>query len=82
MQISNCEVISILSDVTNFNMVKSVISENKIDTIYHAALISTFLWLKKILLKVFNNVIGTYNVAICAHECEVENMVLIDRQGS
>ena len=59
-------------------MVKSVISENKIDTIYHAAAYKHVPMVEKNIVEgVYNNAIGTYNVALCAHECEVENMVLI-----
>ena len=78
LQINDCEVIPILSDVTNLNMVKSVIAENKIDTIYHAAAYKHVPMVEKNIVEgVYNNAIGTYNVAMCAHECEVENMVLI-----
>ena len=78
LQINDCEVIPILSDVTNLNMVKSVIADNKIDTIYHAAAYKHVPMVEKNILEgVYNNAIGTYNVAMCAHECKVENMVLI-----
>jgi FlaA1/EpsC-like NDP-sugar epimerase len=78
LQINDCEVIPILSDVTNLNMVKSVIAENKIDTIYHAAAYKHVPMVEKNIVEgVYNNAIGTYNVAMCAHECKVENMVLI-----
>jgi len=78
LQIIDCELIPILSDVTNLNMVKSVIEENKIDTIYHAAAYKHVPMVEKNIVEgVYNNAIGTYNVAMCAHECDVENMVLI-----
>ena len=78
MQISNCEVIPILADVTNFNKVKYVVSQNDIDTIYHAAAYKHVPMVEKNITEgVYNNVIGTYNLALSAHECEVENMVLI-----
>ena len=78
LQITDCEIIPILSDVTNLNMVKSTISVNKIDTIYHAAAYKHVPMVEKNIVEgVFNNTIGTYNVAICAHQCKVENMVLI-----
>ena len=78
LQINDCEVLPILSDVTNLNMVKSVIEENKIDTIYHAAAYKHVPMVEKNIVEgVYNNAIGTYNVAMCAHECKVENMVLI-----
>ena len=78
LQSSDCEVIPILSDVTNLAMVKFVISENKIDTIYHAAAYKHVPLVEKNSIEgVYNNAIGTYNVAVSAHEYEVENMVLI-----
>ena len=78
MQISNCEVIPILADVTNFNKVKYVVSQNDIDTIYHAAAYKHVPMVEKNITEgVYNNVIGTYNLALSAHEREVENMVLI-----
>ena len=78
IQNSDCEVIPILSDVTNLNMVKFIISENKIDTIYHAAAYKHVPLVENNTIEgVYNNAIGTYNVAISAHEYEVENMVLI-----
>ena len=78
LQSSDCEVIPILSDVTNLAMVKFIISENKIDTIYHAAAYKHVPLVEKNSIEgVYNNAIGTYNVAVSAHEYEVENMVLI-----
>jgi len=78
LQSSDCEVIPILSDVTNLAMVKFVISENKIDTIYHAAAYKHVPLVEKNTIEgVYNNAIGTYNVAISAHKYKVENMVLI-----
>jgi len=78
LQLNDCKVIPVLSDVTNMNMVKSIISENAIDTIYHAAAYKHVPMVEKNIVEgVYNNAIGTYNVAMCAHECEVENMVLI-----
>jgi FlaA1/EpsC-like NDP-sugar epimerase len=78
LQLNDCKVIPVLSDVTNMNMVKSIILENAIDTIYHAAAYKHVPMVEKNIVEgVYNNAIGTYNVAMCAHECEVENMVLI-----
>ena len=78
MQLIDCEVIPILADVTNFNKVKNVVFQNDIDTIYHAAAYKHVPMVEKNIAEgVYNNVIGTYNLALSAHECEVENMVLI-----
>jgi len=75
---NDAEIIPILSDVTNYKRVKSVISENAIDTIYHAAAYKHVPMVERNVVEgVHNNVLGTYNVALSAMECEVENMVLI-----
>ena len=78
LQYVDCEIITVLSDVTNMNMVESVISKNNINTIYHAAAYKHVpMGEKNIVEGVFNNVIGTYNLALCANNHAVENMVLI-----
>ena len=78
LQYVDCEIITVLSDVTNMNMVESVISKNNIHTIYHAAAYKHVPMVEKNIAEgVFNNVIGTYNLALCANNHAVENMVLI-----
>ena len=78
LQLNDCQIVPILSDVTNMKKVKSVISENAIDTIYHAAAYKHVPMVERNVVEgVYNNVVGTYNVALSAKECEVENMVLI-----
>ena len=78
LQLNNCEIIAILSDVTNMNMIESVISKNNIHTIYHAAAYKHVPMVEKNIVEgVFNNVVGTYNLALCANNYGVENMVLI-----
>ena len=73
-----CQIITILSDVTNKKKVNLVISENEINTIYHAAAYKHVPMVEmNVVDGVFNNVIGTYNVALSALELNVENMVLI-----
>ena len=73
-----CQIIPILSDVTNKKKVNLVISENEINTIYHAAAYKHVPMVEmNVVDGVFNNVIGTYNVALSALELNVENMVLI-----
>ena len=58
------------------NMVESVISKNNIHTIYHAAAYKHVPMVEKNIVEgVFNNVIGTYNLALCASNHAVENMV-------
>ena len=59
LQLNNCEIIAILSDVTNMNMIESVISKNNIHTIYHAAAYKHVPMVEKNIVEgVFNNVVG------------------------
>lgn len=78
LQLTDCQIVPVLSDVTNITKVKSIILENAIDTIYHAAAYKHVPMVERNVAEgVYNNVAGTYNVALSALECEVENMVLI-----
>lgn len=74
----DCEIIPVLADVKSKNKVDNAIKENNIDTIYHAAAYKHVPMVEKNTVEgVFNNVIGTYNIAVSANENNVENMVLI-----
>lgn len=74
----DCEIISVLASVTNDNYLDKVISENQINTIYHAAAYKHVPLVESNILEgVYNNVIGTYNVATIAMKYKVENVVLI-----
>lgn len=74
----DCEIVPVLADVKSINKVENAIKENKIDTIYHAAAYKHVPMVEKNIVEgVFNNVMGTYNVAVCARDNNVENMVLI-----
>lgn len=74
----DCEIIPVLADVKSINKVENAIKENKINTIYHAAAYKHVPMVEKNTVEgVFNNVMGTYNVAVCARDNNVENMVLI-----
>jgi FlaA1/EpsC-like NDP-sugar epimerase len=74
----DCEIIPVLADVKSINKVENAINENKINTIYHAAAYKHVPMVEKNIVEgVFNNVMGTYNVAVCARDNNVENMVLI-----
>tara|TARA_B100000768_G_scaffold54106_1_gene52604 strand:- start:936 stop:2798 length:1863 start_codon:yes stop_codon:yes gene_type:complete len=75
---SDCEVVSCLVDVTNDVYVDKIIRENKVNTIYHAAAYKHVpLVESNVLAGVYNNTIGTYNIATIAFKYEVENVVLI-----
>jgi len=72
------EVIPKLSTVTNFQQMNKIVSENIINTIFHAAAYKHVPMVEMNVSEgVFNNVIGTYNVAKAAKGNNVENMLLI-----
>ncbi|MBT5354903.1 MAG: polysaccharide biosynthesis protein [Flavobacteriales bacterium] len=72
------EIIPKLATVTNFYQINKVISENQINTIFHAAAYKHVPMVEMNISEgVYNNVIGTYNVAKAAIENKVENMLLI-----
>ena len=72
------EVIPILATVTNSSQVNNVIKEYSINTIYHAAAYKHVPMVEQnVVSGVYNNVIGTYNLAQSAFDNNVENMVLI-----
>lgn len=74
----NCEIVSCLTSVTNEYSLEKIIKENDINTIYHAAAYKHVPLVEcNILEGVFNNVVGTYNIAHLASKFEVENFVLI-----
>ena len=74
----NCEIIPVLADVTNSTLISNIVEKHNIQTIYHAAAYKHVPMVEKNVVEgVFNNVIGTYNVAMAAKTFEVENMVLI-----
>ena len=67
-----------LATVTNLHQINKVISENEINTIFHAAAYKHVPMVEMNISEgVYNNVIGTYNVAKAAKENKVENMLLI-----
>lgn len=78
LNIRKCEIVPVLADATNSIVVDSIVKTHQINTIYHAAAYKHVPMVEKNVVEgVFNNVIGTYNVAMAAKENQVENMVLI-----
>ena len=72
------EIIPALCTTTNYNQLRNIISINQIHTIYHAAAYKHVPMVEmNIISGVYNNVVGTYNVAKIADELNVESMVLI-----
>lgn len=78
LNIKNCEIVPVLADVTNADAVNNIVKSYHIHTIYHAAAYKHVPMVEKNVVEgVYNNVIGTYNLAVSAMENDVENMVLI-----
>ena len=72
------EIIPSLCTVTNYHQLKKIISEHNINTIFHAAAYKHVPMVEmNIIAGVYNNIIGTYNVAKLADELKVDNMVLV-----
>ena len=75
---SKIEIIPKLATVTNYQQINQVISDFNIQTIFHAAAYKHVPMVEiNISEGVYNNVIGTYNVAKSAVENSVENVLLI-----
>ena len=74
----NIEIIPSLCTTTNYYQLKKIIGQHNIDAIYHAAAYKHVPMVEmNIVSGVYNNVVGTYNVAKVADESGVANMVLI-----
>ena len=74
----NIEIIPTLCTATNYYQLKKIISQHQIHTIYHAAAYKHVPMVEmNIVSGVYNNVIGTYNIAKVADELNVESMVLV-----
>ncbi len=74
----NVEVIPALCTITNYYQLKKLISKHEIHTIYHAAAYKHVPMVEiNIVSGVYNNVVGTFNVARLSDELGVENMVLV-----
>ena len=72
------EIVAKLGSVTNFHQVNQIISENDIHTVFHAAAYKHVPMVEMNISEgVYNNVIGTYNVAKSSRSNNVESMVLI-----
>ena len=72
------QIIPVLADVTDARKVSKIIQGEGIHTIYHAAAYKHVPMVEMNAVEgVYNNAIGTFNVAIAAQENNVENLVLI-----
>ena len=67
-----------VADVTDAKKVSKIIHEECVHTIYHAAAYKHVPMVEMNAVEgVYNNAVGTFNVAVAAHKNGVENLVLI-----
>ena len=76
--LKSVKIIPSLCTVTNYYQLKKIISEHNINTIFHAAAYKHVPMVEmNVISGVYNNIIGTYNVARVADELKVDSMVLV-----
>ncbi len=76
--LKSVKIIPSLCTVTNYHQLKKIISEHNINTIFHAAAYKHVPMVEmNIISGVYNNIIGTYNVARVADELKVDSVVLV-----
>jgi len=76
--LKSVKIVPCLCTVTNYYQLKKIISEHNINTIFHAAAYKHVPMVEmNIISGVYNNIIGTYNVARVADELKVDSMVLV-----
>ena len=76
--LKSVKIVPCLCTITNYHKLKKVVSEHNISTIFHAAAYKHVPMLEmNIISGVYNNVIGTYNVARLADELKVDSMILV-----
>ena len=72
------QIVPVLADVTDAKKVSKIIKEEGIHTIYHAAAYKHVPMVEMNAVEgLYNNAVGTFNVAIAAHKNNVKNFVLI-----
>jgi FlaA1/EpsC-like NDP-sugar epimerase len=76
--LKNVKIIPSLCTVTNYHHLKKIISEHNINTIFHAAAYKHVPMVEmNVISGVYNNIMGTYNVARVADELKVDTVVLV-----
>ena len=71
-------LVPLIGNVQNSALMKHIISQNKVQTIYHAAAYKHVPMVEgNVIAGVANNVFGTYEIAQAAIACQVETFVLI-----
>ncbi len=74
----HAQIIPVLADVTDAKKVSKIIQEEGVHTIYHAAAYKHVPMVEMNAVEgVYNNVVGTFNMAIAAQENNVKDFVLI-----
>ena len=72
------EIIPSLCTITNYYQLKKVISQHQINIVYHAAAYKHVPMVEmNIVSGVYNNIVGTYNIARIADELNIDSMVLV-----
>ncbi|MBU2968613.1 polysaccharide biosynthesis protein [Pseudoalteromonas sp. C2R02] len=72
------EILPVIGNVQNAQLMSKIISDNRVNTIYHAAAYKHVpLVENNIFAGISNNVMGTYELALASVMCEVETFILI-----
>jgi len=76
--IANCSIKYIMGDIKNLENLKLIFNEHSIDYVFHAAAYKHVPLVESNKIPAFeNNVIGTFNLVICAVEFQIKRFVLI-----
>jgi len=76
--LKNVKITPSLCTVTNYHQLKKIVSKHNINTIFHAAAYKHVPMVEmNVVSGVYNNIVGTYNVARVADELKVDSMVLV-----
>jgi len=75
---SNIEIIPRLINISDYNAIKNIIIEYKINTVYHAAAYKHVNILEnEVKSAIINNIIGTYNLLSACNENGIDKFVMI-----
>ncbi len=73
-----CPIVRVLGSVTDTALAKQIMSEHKVETVYHCAAFKHVSMVEANCVEgARNNVLGTWNIAEVAHDCQVRNFILI-----
>lgn len=75
---SGFPVLRILGSVTSAELTKRILSQHKVETVYHCAAFKHVSMVETNCIEgIRNNVLGTWTIASAAHECDVKTFILI-----